>query len=120
MMCRAVAGFLVDCGFTVYYCGETTTGVLSASLLELQAAFSVNLTPSHNPLEYGGYKYNAADGGPAAAELTRLITQYSREIIGSEHDPGDQRKTAAGTTDRNGFPGAVAGSCDQESQQTRY
>ena len=86
-MCRAVAAFLADCGFTVYYCGETTTGVLSAALLELQAAFSVNLTPSHNPLEYGGYKYNAADGGPAAAELTTLITQYSREIINSDTIP---------------------------------
>lgn len=80
---RAVADFLVRNGFKVYYCGETTTGVLSASLLELQAAFSINLTPSHNPLEYGGYKYNAADAGPAASELTQLITKYSREIISS-------------------------------------
>ena len=95
-MGRAVAAFLVDCGFTVYYCGETTTGVLSAALLELQAAFSVNLTPSHNPLEYGGYKYNAADGGPAAAELTRLITRYSREIIGSEAIPEISAKSAQG------------------------
>ncbi len=96
IMCRAVAAFLTDCGFTVYYCGETTTGVLSASLLELQAAFSVNLTPSHNPLEYGGYKYNAADGGPAAAELTRLITQYSREIIGSGTLPEISEKPQPG------------------------
>jgi phosphomannomutase len=80
---RAVADFLISSGFKVYYCGETTTGVLSASLLELQAAFSINLTPSHNPLEYGGYKYNAADAGPAASELTQSITKYSREIIAS-------------------------------------
>ena len=80
---RAVADFLISSGFKVYYCGETTTGVLSASLLELQAAFSINLTPSHNPLEYGGYKYNAADAGPAASELTQCITEYSREIIAS-------------------------------------
>lgn len=84
---RAVADFLVSSGFKVYYCGETTTGVLSASLLELQAAFSINLTPSHNPLEYGGYKYNAADAGPAASELTQCITKYSREIIASESIP---------------------------------
>jgi phosphomannomutase len=93
---RAVADFLMNYGFTVYYCGETTTGVLSASLLELKAAFSVNLTPSHNPLEYGGYKYNAADGGPAASELTSLITRYSREIISSQAIPGPPDKTEPG------------------------
>ncbi|MGI9536897.1 MAG: phosphoglucomutase [Desulfocapsaceae bacterium] len=78
---RCVADTLLKHGFEVYLCGESTTGVLSASLLELQAAFSVNLTPSHNPLDYGGYKFNAADGGPAASELTSLITQKSRERI---------------------------------------
>ncbi len=78
---RAVADVLQAHGFKVYFCGETTTGVLSAALLRLQAAFSVNLTPSHNPLEYGGYKYNAADGGPAASELTRLITSNARELV---------------------------------------
>lgn len=78
---RAIADYLSGQGFRVYYCGETTTGVLSAALLELGAAFSVNLTPSHNPLEYGGYKYNAADAGPAAAELTGRITRFAREIV---------------------------------------
>ena len=42
------------------------------------AAFSINLTPSHNPLEYGGYKYNAADAGPAATILTERITANAR------------------------------------------
>ena len=78
---RCVADTLLKHGFKVYFCGESTTGVLSASLLELQAAFSVNLTPSHNPLDYGGYKYNAADGGPAASQLTSFITDKSRERI---------------------------------------
>ena len=84
---RAVARYLSDCGFKVYYCGETTTGVLSAALLMLNGAFSINLTPSHNPLDYGGYKYNAADAGPAAEELTKLITEFSREIIASGKIP---------------------------------
>ena len=78
---RCVADTLVGHGFKVYFCGESTTGVLSASLLELKAAFSINLTPSHNPLDYGGYKFNAADGGPAASELTTIITQKARERI---------------------------------------
>jgi len=65
----------------IYYAGEATTGTLSASVLELQAAFSINLTPSHNPLEYGGYKYNAADAGPAAQILTDRITRKANLIL---------------------------------------
>jgi len=83
----AVTEVLVNAGFTVHYAGESTTGVLSAALLELKAAFSVNLTPSHNPLEYAGFKYNAADAGPAASELTELITIKSREIIIEKKSP---------------------------------
>jgi len=77
----AVTEVLVNAGFVVHYAGESTTGVLSAAVLELNAAFSINLTPSHNPLEYAGFKYNAADAGPAAAELTGRITKKAREII---------------------------------------
>lgn len=84
MLGLSVTDTLREHGFKVYLCGETTTGVLSAALLELQAAFSVNLTPSHNPLDYGGYKFNAADGGPAAAELTAIITQKSRERVDAQ------------------------------------
>ena len=87
ILAGAVTEVLVGAGFTVHYAGESTTGVLSAAVLELQAAFSINLTPSHNPLEYGGYKYNAADAGPAAAELTSRITARAREIIAAGSSP---------------------------------
>ncbi len=82
LLATSVANVLSRAGFNIYYAGESTTGVLSAAVLELKAAFSINLTPSHNPLEYGGYKFNAADGGPAAVELTERITQNSNRIIG--------------------------------------
>lgn len=75
-----VASVLTDAGFTVHYAGESTTGVLSAAVLEKRAAFSINLTPSHNPLEYGGYKFNAADAGPAASEVTKRITANARAL----------------------------------------
>ena len=81
VLASAVIDVLVRAGFAVHYAGESTTGVLSAAVLELGAAFSVNLTPSHNPLEYGGYKFNAADAGPAASELTGRITSAARKII---------------------------------------
>ncbi len=83
----AVTEVLISAGFTVHYAGESTTGVLSAAVLELNAAFSVNLTPSHNPLEYAGFKYNAADAGPAAAELTGRITSRAQEIIAGKGSP---------------------------------
>ncbi len=83
----AVTEVLIGAGFTVHYAGESTTGVLSAAVLELNAAFSINLTPSHNPLEYAGFKYNAADAGPAAAELTGRITSRAQEIIAGKGSP---------------------------------
>jgi len=78
---QAVCDVLTDSSIIVHYAGESTTGVISAALLEIGAAFSINLTPSHNPLEYGGYKFNGSDGGPASALITNRITQDAREII---------------------------------------
>jgi phosphomannomutase len=81
MLANVVAGVLVRAGFKVHYAGESTTGVLSAAVLVQKAAFSINLTPSHNPLDYGGYKFNAADGGPAAGPVTERITQNAQRIV---------------------------------------
>lgn len=80
-----VAATLTADGVNVFYAGESTTGVLSAAVLEKGAAFSVNLTPSHNPLEYGGFKFNAADAGPAASEVTERITREARRIVDEEY-----------------------------------
>ncbi len=87
ILAGAVTEVLREAGFVVHYAGECTTGVLSAAVLELGAAFSVNLTPSHNPLEYAGFKYNAADAGPAAAELTGRITAKAQEIVKAGSTP---------------------------------
>ncbi len=87
VLAAAVIEVLVKAGFTVHYAGESTTGVLSAALLELGAAFSINLTPSHNPLQYGGFKYNAADAGPAASELTDMITTNAQRLIAADASP---------------------------------
>lgn len=81
LLAQAVLDVLSANNIRVYYAGESTTGVLSAALLELDGSFSINLTPSHNPLEYGGYKFNGSDGGPASALITNLITEKAREII---------------------------------------
>ncbi|MFO7606420.1 MAG: phosphoglucomutase [Desulfurivibrionaceae bacterium] len=87
LLAGCVAEVLSGAGFRVHYAGESSTGVLSAALLELNAAFSINLTPSHNPLEYGGFKFNAADGGPAAKVITDRITANAGRIIEDDRMP---------------------------------
>ncbi|MCX5864648.1 MAG: phosphoglucomutase [Deltaproteobacteria bacterium] len=81
LMAERVIEVLTSNGITVHYAHEATTGTLSAAVLILQAAFSINLTPSHNPLEYAGFKFNAADAGPAASEITNRITENARQLV---------------------------------------
>lgn len=87
LLALSAANVLAAAGISILYAGEATTGCLSASVLRTGAAFSINLTPSHNPLEYGGFKYNAADGGPAAPILTDRITAQARAIISQDQSP---------------------------------
>jgi len=87
LLALAAVNVLAANGVTVYYAGEATTGALSASVLIRRAAFSINLTPSHNPMDYGGFKYNAADGGPAAPILTDAITRLAGEYVRLESIP---------------------------------
>ena len=39
------------------------------------------LTPSHNPPEDGGFKYNPPEGGPADAALTEAVQARANEIL---------------------------------------
>ncbi|MGV1099023.1 phosphoglucomutase [Thiovibrio sp. JS02] len=80
LLAERVVQVLSGNGISVHYAREATTGTLSAAVLVLQAAFSINLTPSHNPLEYGGFKFNAADAGPAATPVTNAITENARRL----------------------------------------
>ncbi len=41
------------------------------------------LTPSHNPPEDGGIKYNPPHGGPAAGDATSAIEARANELLGS-------------------------------------
>lgn len=81
ILAQQIIKILTAKGFTVHYAHEATTGTLSAAVLQLGAAFSINLTPSHNPLEYGGFKFNAADAGPAAPEITNWITNRANAMM---------------------------------------
>ena len=39
------------------------------------------ITPSHNPPEYGGIKYNPSDGGPAGTDITRGIEARANALL---------------------------------------
>ncbi|MFT6899354.1 MAG: phosphoglucomutase, partial [Paraglaciecola sp.] len=41
----------------------------------------VVITPSHNPPQDGGFKYNAPDGGPADSDVTNEIQARANELI---------------------------------------
>jgi phosphomannomutase len=68
-------------GIRIHDAGECPTGVGSAVLTELKAAGSINFTPSHNPMEYAGIKFNPADGGPADVNLTSLIEKHANDLM---------------------------------------
>jgi phosphomannomutase len=73
-------------GFKLYDAGMCPTGVGSALVKLLGASGSINFTPSHNPMEYAGIKFNPADGGPADVEWTSQIeTRANAYMQGARH-----------------------------------
>jgi len=70
--------------------GYTPTPVISHAILQHNAdspkdqADGVVITPSHNPPEDGGFKYNPPHGGPADSDVTNLIQQRANEIISND------------------------------------
>lgn len=78
----------------VYYGGETTTPEISASVEMLGAASAVNITPSHNPSNYQGIKFNPADGGPAGPEITDVIQQDANRLMNEAPEEGGSEPNA--------------------------
>lgn len=67
--------------------GYTPTPVISHALLTCNLGKSsgladgVIITPSHNPPQDGGFKYNPPHGGPADTGITKIIQDRANEII---------------------------------------
>ena len=64
----------------------TPTPVLSFSVIEANktskdSCDGVVITPSHNPPEDGGFKYNAPNGGPADTDVTTIIQNAANEYL---------------------------------------
>lgn len=76
-----VIGLLQKEGIKTWYAGEATTPEFSAGIEMLNAACSINLTPSHNPANYAGFKFNPSDGGPAGIEITSKIEDIANRMM---------------------------------------
>ncbi len=67
--------------------GYTPTPVISHAILAYNRgrtaglADGVVITPSHNPPEDGGFKYNPPDGGPADQDVTGAIEQAANALL---------------------------------------
>ena len=72
-------------GIKTWYAGQATTPEFSAGIEMLNAACSINLTPSHNPANYGGFKFNPSDGGPAGPEITARIEEIANAMMKGPH-----------------------------------
>ncbi|MDX3775610.1 phosphoglucomutase (alpha-D-glucose-1,6-bisphosphate-dependent) [Chromatiaceae bacterium AAb-1] len=70
--------------------GYTPTPVISHAILTQNKGAVTNLadgiviTPSHNPPEDGGIKYNPPHGGPADTDVTNWIEKRANELLARE------------------------------------
>jgi len=67
--------------------GVTPTPVISHAILRYNRgrkehfADGIVITPSHNPPEDGGFKYNPPNGGPADTDVTRWVQDRANELL---------------------------------------
>jgi phosphoglucomutase len=91
--------------------GVTPTPVISWAILTYNRGRAAHLadgiviTPSHNPPEDGGFKYNPPDGGPADTDVTDWIQNRANALL------------AAGAADVKRVPFATAISAATTHQQ---
>jgi phosphoglucomutase len=93
--------------------GVTPTPVISRAILvhnrgrHDRFADGIVITPSHNPPEDGGFKYNPTNGGPADTDVTEWIEDHANELLHSNN--ADVKRLAlaaavsAGTTHQEDF-----------------
>ena len=96
--------------------GYTPTPALSHAILTYNRgrtdalADGIVITPSHNPPEDGGFKYNPPNGGPADTDATRWIADRANALLaGGLHDVNRvpyQRALKVPTTHRHDYVSA--------------
>jgi phosphoglucomutase len=67
--------------------GVTPTPVISRAILvynrgrRAHLADGIVVTPSHNPPEDGGFKYNPPNGGPADTDVTQWVEEWANALL---------------------------------------
>jgi phosphoglucomutase len=99
--------------------GHTPTPVISHAILTHNRgrtsglADGIVITPSHNPPEDGGFKYNPPTGGPADTTITRWIQDRANELLSRAvvHVPRVPYQSAkrASTTHAHDYQAAYVG-----------
>ena len=97
----------------------TPTPVISHAILchnrgrRAGLADGIVITPSHNPPDDGGFKYNPPHGGPADAGFTREVEERANAILrsgrGEVRRIPFERAVAASTTGSHDFVGSYVG-----------
>ena len=99
--------------------GYTPTPVVSHAILTYNRGRTTGLadgivvTPSHNPPDDGGFKYNSTNGGPADTQITGWIENRANELL-SDGLNGVlriplERATRAATTHKHDYMDAYIG-----------
>ena len=95
--------------------GYTPTPALSHAVLTYNAgrreglADGIVITPSHNPPEDGGFKYNPPNGGPADTTATKWIENRANDLLGKGAGGSEIKRVAyaralkAETTSRHDY-----------------
>src|SRR5262245_58930418 len=91
----------------------TPTPVISHAILAYNRgkksglADGIEITPSHNPPQDGGFKYNPPNGGPAETEVTKWIEAKANEILKNNLQGvkrvGFEKALSASTTHRHNY-----------------
>jgi len=103
--------------------GYTPTPVISHAILTHNRgrtsalADGIVVTPSHNPPEDGGFKYNPPNGGPADTHVTGWIQDTANAFLAADLDgvtriPFERARRAA-TTQRHDYLGAYVNDLPQ-------
>jgi len=88
--------------------GFTPTPVISHAILTYNHANKlvsdgIVITPSHNPPEDGGFKYNPPEGGPADTDITGWIQNRANELLRGGNGQVKRTSARASTTHEYDF-----------------
>jgi len=99
--------------------GYTPTPAVSHEILSYNSgrpahfADGIVITPSHNPPEDGGFKYNPPSGGPADTDVTRWIETRANELLATATRAvarvAYERALVAATTHRHDYVDSYVG-----------